>query len=233
MESNELLQIQPISEMPIARYPNMNSSQNSPSASLISLGCSKNTVDSEIMLASLSSYGFKLEPEFNKAEIVIINTCGFIEEAKHESIDTILSIGELKKEGTVKIIVVAGCLVERYKTELTKELPEVDLFIGTREYDLLPKLLLPKIKKEDSSIEYYSDTLMDYNRRLPRILSDPGPSAYIKIAEGCSRPCTFCVIPRFRGKFRSRPLEIVLDEANINNCMRSSYCNYHPMKQII
>jgi ribosomal protein S12 methylthiotransferase len=213
MESNELLQIQPISEMPIARYPNMNSSQNTPSASLISLGCSKNTVDSEIMLASLSSYGFKLEPEFNKAEIVIINTCGFIEEAKHESIDTILSIGELKKEGTVKIIVVAGCLVERYKTELTKELPEVDLFIGTREYDLLPKLLLPKIKKEDSSIEYYSDTLMDYNRRLPRILSDPGPSAYIKIAEGCSRPCTFCVIPRFRGKFRSRPLEIVLDEA--------------------
>ena len=213
MESNELLQIQPISKMPIAKYPNKNLSQNSPSASLISLGCSKNTVDSEIMLASLSSYGFKLEPDFQKAEIVIVNTCGFIEEAKHESIDTILGIGELKKEGIVKIIVVAGCLVERYKSELASELPEVDLFIGTREYDRLPELLLPKIKKEESSNEYYSDTLMDYNRRLPRILSDPGPSAYIKIAEGCSRPCTFCVIPRFRGKFRSRPMEIVLEEA--------------------
>ena len=213
MESNELLQIQPISEMPIAKYPNENLSQNSLSASLISLGCSKNTVDSEIMLASLSSYGFKLEPEFQKAEIVIINTCGFIEEAKHESIDTILRIGELKKEGGVKIIVVAGCLVERYKLELTKELPEVDLFIGTREYDRLPELLIPKIRKEDSPSEFYSDTLMDYSRRLPRILSDPGPSAYIKVAEGCSRPCTFCVIPRFRGKFRSRPMEIVLDEA--------------------
>ena len=99
MESNKLLQIQPISEMPIAKYPNESLSHNSLSASLISLGCSKNTVDSEIMLASLSSYGFKLEPQFQKAEIVIINTCGFIEEAKHESIDTILRIGELKKEG--------------------------------------------------------------------------------------------------------------------------------------
>ena len=213
MESKELLQIQPISEMPIAKYPNENLSQNSLSASLISLGCSKNTVDSEIMLASLSSYGFKLEPEFQKAEIVIINTCGFIEEAKHESIDTILSIGELKKEGIVKLIVVAGCLVERYKYELTKELPEVDLFIGTREYDRLGELLVPKISKKESSNESVSDTLMDYSRRLPRILSDPGPSAYIKIAEGCSRPCTFCVIPRFRGKFRSRPMEIILDEA--------------------
>ena len=213
MESNRLLQIQSNSEMPIVKYPNNNLTENAPSASLISLGCSKNTVDSEIILASLSSYGFKLEPDFEKAEIVVVNTCGFIEEAKHESIDTILNIGALKKEGMIKILVVAGCLVERYKSELANELPEVDLFIGTREFDLLPQLLIPKIKKEESPNEYYSDTLMDYSRRLPRILSDPGPSAYIKIAEGCSRPCTFCVIPRFRGKFRSRPLDIILEEA--------------------
>ena len=113
MESNELLQIQPISEMPIARYPNMNSSQNTPSASLISLGCSKNTVDSEIMLASLSSYGFKLEPEFNKAEIVIINTCGFIDNG---------CASDLNGDGlwnVVDIVALANCVLAVSYTHLT------------------------------------------------------------------------------------------------------------------
>ena len=210
--SENLLQIQPNSEMPLVRCGAPGPmGPEAPRAALISLGCAKNTVDSEIMLAALAGAGYRLVSDAEDAQVAIVNTCGFIEDAKRESIDTILEVAQLKKEaGGLETLVVAGCLAERYRGELAQGLPEVDLFIGTREYDRLPELL----NGESGSVrEAFSDTLMDYGRRLPRILAEPGPSAYLKVAEGCSRPCTFCVIPRFRGRFRSRPLDLVVEEA--------------------
>ncbi len=186
---------------------------DAPKAALVSLGCAKNTVDSEIMLAALAQAGYALVPDAAEAQVAIVNTCGFIEDAKRESIDAILDVGALKETGGLETLVVAGCLAERYRGELAQGLPEVDLFIGTREYDRLPELLAARAEGALPAREAFSDTLMDYSRRLPRILAEPGPSAYLKVAEGCSRPCTFCVIPRFRGRFRSRPLEVVLEEA--------------------
>lgn len=184
-----------------------------PRAALVSLGCAKNTVDSEIMLAALAGAGYRLVGDAAEAEVAIVNTCGFIEDAKRESIDAILQVASLKAGGPLKTLVVAGCLAERYRGELAQSLPEVDLFIGTREYDRLPDFLAAREEGAVPAREAFSDTLMDYGRRLPRLLAQPGPSAYLKVAEGCSRPCTFCVIPRFRGRFRSRPLEIVVEEA--------------------
>lgn len=208
--SGNLLQIKPISEMPLVRRDApVPMGPEAPRAALISLGCAKNTVDSEIMLAALAGAGYRLVSDAEDAQVAIVNTCGFIEDAKRESIEAILEVARLKEAGDLETLVVAGCLAERYRGELAQGLPEVDLFIGTREYDKLPALL----RGGGGAREAFSDTLMDYGRRLPRILAEPGPSAYLKVAEGCSRPCTFCVIPRFRGRFRSRPLELVVEEA--------------------
>ena len=216
MMSENLLQIKPISEMPLVRRDAPEPmGPEAPSAALISLGCAKNTVDSEIMLAALAGAGYRLVSEAQDAQVAIVNTCGFIEDAKRESIDTILEIAQLKEAGDLETLVVAGCLAERYRGELAQGLPEVDLFIGTREYDQLPALLGGA---RGGAREAFSDTLMDYGRRLPRILAEPGPSAYLKVAEGCSRPCTFCVIPRFRGRFRSRPLDLLVEEASALAC---------------
>lgn len=209
--SENLLQIRPISEMPLVRLDApIPLGPEAPRAALISLGCAKNTVDSEIMLAALAGAGYRLVSDAEDAQVAIVNTCGFIEDAKRESIDTILEVAQLKQAGDLETLVVAGCLAERYRGELAQGLPEVDLFIGTREYDRLPEFLSGG---RGGAREAFSDTLMDYGRRLPRILAEPGPSAYLKVAEGCSRPCTFCVIPRFRGRFRSRPLDLVVEEA--------------------
>jgi ribosomal protein S12 methylthiotransferase len=212
--SAELIQIMDKAEMPlISRGAPAEPSPDTPAAALISLGCAKNTVDSEIMLGALVQAGYRLVGDAAEAQVAIVNTCGFIEDAKRESIDTILDVAELKKETGLESLVVAGCLAERYRGELAQGLPEVDLFIGTREYDRLPELLAEKSNGALPAREAFSDTLMDYSRRLPRVLAEPGPSAYLKVAEGCSRPCTFCVIPRFRGRFRSRPIEGVVEEA--------------------
>ena len=152
-------------------------------------------------------------PDPADARVAIVNTCGFIEDAKRESIDAILDLARLKEEGGLESLVVAGCLAERYRGELAQGLPEVDLFLGTREYDRIAEILSERTEGAPPAREAFSDTLMDYSRRLPRLLSEPGPSAYLKVAEGCSRPCTFCVIPRFRGRFRSRAQEIIIEEA--------------------
>ncbi|MDA0999616.1 MAG: 30S ribosomal protein S12 methylthiotransferase RimO [bacterium] len=208
---SDLLQIQDKSEIIRRAAPALPA--DAPAAALISLGCAKNTVDSEIMLAALADAGYRLTGDAGEAQVAIVNTCGFIEDAKRESIDTILEIAQLKESGNLQTLVVAGCLAERYRGELAQGLPEVDLFIGTREYDRLPELLAARAEGALPAREAFSDTLMDYGRRLPRLLAEPGPSAYLKVAEGCSRPCTFCVIPRFRGRFRSRPVDIVIEEA--------------------
>lgn len=167
---------------------------------VVTLGCSKNIFDSEVMMAQLKGNKFEVEHESQQddAEIVIINTCGFIDNAKEESIDTIVRYAEAKKEGLVSKVYVTGCLSERYKEELEKEIPEVDAYFGTRE---LPKLL--KTLKADYKHELVGE----------RLLTTPTHYAYFKIAEGCDRPCSFCAIPLMRGKHVSTPIEELVASA--------------------
>lgn len=181
---------------------------------VISLGCPKNLVDTEIMLGILKESGYVLTNELSAATIVIINTCAFIEDAKTESIDTILEIAELKKKCNLEYLVVTGCLPQRYKDELAGHFPEVDMFIGTGEYHkiaaCLKKLLQIKTKlpKQYIGIPEYIHTY-----KTPRILSAHPHSVYMKIAEGCFHACSFCAIPMIRGKYRSRKQIDIVKEA--------------------
>ena len=161
---------------------------------VVTLGCSKNIFDSEVLMNQLKANTFEVEHESSSedSEIVIINTCGFIDNAKQESIDTILNFTEAKRDGKVSKVFVTGCLSERYKSDLEKEIPEVDAYFGTKE---LPRLL--KTLKADYKKELLGE----------RLLTTPSHYAYLKIAEGCDRPCAFCAIPLMRGKHRSTPIE--------------------------
>jgi len=167
---------------------------------VVTLGCSKNTFDSEVLMAQLKGNNFEVEHEAKQddSEIVIINTCGFIDNAKQESIDTILRYAEAKKEGQVDKVYVTGCLSQRYKDDLEKEMPEIDGFFGTRD---LPRLL--KTLKADYKKELVGE----------RLLTTPAHYAYFKIAEGCDRPCSFCAIPIMRGKHVSTPIEDLINSA--------------------
>ena len=167
---------------------------------VVTLGCSKNIFDSEVMMAQLKANQFDVEHESEQddAEIVIINTCGFIDNAKQESIDTIIRYAEAKADGLVDKVYVTGCLSERYKDDLEKEIPEVDAFFGTRD---LPRLL--KTLKADYKHELVGE----------RLLTTPNHYAYFKIAEGCDRPCSFCAIPLMRGKHQSTPIEDLVAQA--------------------
>ena len=165
---------------------------------IITLGCSKNTVDSERLMNQLKLNKINLTDDPGEAGTVIINTCGFIEAAKRESIDTILKAVKLKKQGKLKKVIVAGCLSERYKTELEKEIPEVDVFFGTEKYEDIVKEFGGELK---------------YELLGERVLSSPSHTAYLKISEGCDHPCSFCAIPLMRGKHHSIPLEDLLKEA--------------------
>lgn len=181
-----------------------------PKIGMVSLGCPKNLVDSEVMLGVLARGGYELTPRAEDADVIVVNTCGFIEPAKRESIDTILEMAEHKKSGSARRLVVAGCLVERYRQEILKEIPEVDFVIGTNELErVLEACAFDGTARESTaSIEPYL-----YHDFTPRVLSTPSYSAYIKIAEGCDHPCSFCVIPQMRGKFRSRRFASVVREA--------------------
>jgi len=165
--------------------------------SVITLGCSKNTVDSERLMNQLKLNNLKLIDDPNDAETVIINTCGFIEAAKKESIDTILNAVALKQEGKIKKIIVAGCLSERYMDDLAKEIPEVDAFFGTEKYEGILKNLGGELK---------------YNLLGERYLTTPSHTSYLKISEGCDHPCSFCAIPLMRGKHKSKPIEDLVRE---------------------
>jgi ribosomal protein S12 methylthiotransferase len=176
---------------------------------LVSLGCPKNLVDSEVMLGLLSKEGYLLTTDPLTAEILIVNTCSFIEEATKEAIETILHLSGLKKEGRCRLLVVTGCLPQRYGEVLEKELPEVDLFVGTGAFQNLPKLLSQKTRRKS----FLPKSTFLYNEKTPRILSTPPFIAYLKIAEGCSNPCTFCTVPKIRGRYRSRKIRSVLKEA--------------------
>lgn len=176
---------------------------------MISLGCPKNQVDAEILLSNLSEGGFEIVGDI-EADIVIINTCGFIGDAKKEAIDTILEVCQLKDEGTVGAVVVTGCLAQRYKDEIMKEIPEVDAVVGIGGNKDIVSICLEVMKRK--KVNHFPDKLC-----LPldggRLLTTPPHYAYIKIAEGCSNCCTYCAIPKIRGKFRSRKMESIIEEA--------------------
>lgn len=176
----------------------------------ISLGCSKNLVDTELAIGIFKNKKYNIVNDPKKADIIVINTCGFIESAKEEAINTILEMAEYKK-GRCKYLIAMGCLVERYKEELEKSLPEVDLFIKFSEYnkigEMIDKLVIGKIESEEQ----------DYNRLenyIERVVTTGSKTAYLRIAEGCSNRCTYCAIPYIRGPFESRKFEEILVEAN-------------------
>jgi len=180
----------------------------------VNLGCTKNQVDAEIMLGTLAANGFELSADPGRAEVVIINTCGFIEEAKQESIDTIIEHGALKKSGSCKVLIASGCLAQRYQGDLLKELPELDGVVGTGEIGRIADICktLVKSKKRHQRV-FISQPPYLYDEMAPRIRLGRFHSAYVKIAEGCNRNCAFCAIPIMRGKQRSRPIDSIVAEA--------------------
>ena len=173
----------------------------------VSLGCPKNLVDTEVMMGQLTASGHELTPHPSDADIIVVNTCSFIDPAKQESVDTILEMAEYKKSGRAQKLIVAGCLVERHRGEIQKNLPEVDAVIGTNELENITALC-EGVEPRANPLDAYL-----YHDLTPRVLSTPKHYAYIKIAEGCDHPCTFCVIPQYRGNFRSRRFESVISEA--------------------
>lgn len=188
--------------------------QNFESKSLYfsSLGCSKNLVDSQVMLGHLNLDGFSITQKPEDAEVIIVNTCSFVEAAKVESIETVLELADFKENGNCKALVMSGCMAQRYFHDLEKEMPEVDMFIGTGEYHKIVPLLKAfeegKLEKKSFvEIPKYIHTEFD-----PRMNTSPGYMAWLKISEGCNRNCTFCIIPTLRGKLRSRSVESLVEE---------------------
>jgi ribosomal protein S12 methylthiotransferase len=179
---------------------------------LISLGCARNRVDSEVMLGTMMGNGWKSTNEPNDADAIVINTCGFIASAKEESIDTILQAAELKQTNPDLKVVVTGCLTQRYKTQLAKGLPEVDLFIGTDEFTRIGALI-DGLEQGDAKGQIHAKrTHYLYNEEMPRVNTLAKHSAYVKVAEGCQHNCAFCIIPAIRGRLRSRPIASVVKE---------------------
>ena len=175
-------------------------------------GCSKNLVDTEMCIGLFKENNFEIVNDPKKAEIIVINTCGFIEPAKEEAINTILEMAEYKKSFKCKYLVVMGCLVKRYKKELIKALPEVDLFVSVEEYDAIWNLVEDMINKDSKNKVVTSKNTLDY---MDRIVTTGNTTAYLKISEGCSNNCTYCAIPYIRGKHVSRKMEDILEEANM------------------
>ncbi|MBA2493658.1 MAG: 30S ribosomal protein S12 methylthiotransferase RimO [Acidobacteria bacterium] len=181
----------------------------------VSLGCPKNLVDSEVMMGQLKAAGYEITNNAEEADTVVVNTCGFIESAKQESIDAILDATRLKSEGKTQRVVVAGCLVERYRDDLIKELPEVDAFIGTNQINDILKAADEKVDTREFSLSPIGNKSATYlyDFDTPRLRATDSYTAFIKIAEGCDRPCAFCSIPAMRGSFRSRSFGSILKEA--------------------
>jgi len=174
---------------------------------LISLGCPKNHVDSEVLLGLLANDGFVPAPSLDEADVVIVNTCAFIQAAVEESIETVLEAAQAKTHGRINKIVVTGCLPQRYGETLAREIPEVDLWIGTGEFPRIPQLL-----RGGGPTVLIETPRYLYDHHTPRIITNTPHAAYVKIAEGCSHPCTFCLIPQLRGGYRSRQMDSVIRE---------------------
>jgi len=177
---------------------------------MISLGCPKNQVDAEQMLGMLAGAGFEITSEQHEADVIVVNTCGFIESAKEESIEAVLDAATMKREGRCAKVIIAGCLAQRYKNELLKELPEADAVVGTAEIGRIGEICQRALAGEEHLLEVSSPAMV-YG--LPRLSTTPSHYRYLKIAEGCSNHCSYCAIPIIRGNFRSRPLGSILDEA--------------------
>lgn len=177
----------------------------------ISLGCDKNLVDSEVMLGLLDSRGYQIVDDETIADVIVVNTCCFIHDAKEESIQTILEMAEYKKTGRLKALVVTGCLAQRYQQEIIDEIPEVDAVLGTASYDKIAEAI-------DEALDGHTEMYLEDIDRLPqvsskRLVTTGGHYAYLKIAEGCDKHCTYCIIPKVRGNYRSVPMEQLLKEA--------------------
>ena len=179
---------------------------------MVSLGCSKNRVDSELMLGALQKEKYAFTDDPARADIIIVNTCGFIESAKQESIDTILEMAEYKKSGNLKALVVCGCLAGRYQEELSQQLPEVDAFLGVTAYDKIAEAV-EKVLEHQHFEEY--DEAKAEGDYLSRVLTTPSHYAYLKIAEGCNNRCSYCAIPYIRGNLQSRPIQEIRQEAEM------------------
>lgn len=180
---------------------------------IVSLGCDKNLVDTEVMLGLLASRGYEMTDDENQADVIVINTCCFIHDAKQESVDTILEMAEYKKCGQLKALIVTGCLAERYRKEILDEIPEVDAVLGTAAYDKI-------LDAVDEALSGRKLLEMEELNRIPcvetkRQVTTGGHYAYLKIAEGCDKHCTYCIIPKIRGRFRSVPMERLISEAKM------------------
>ncbi len=180
---------------------------------MISMGCDKNLVDSEMMMGQLKEAGFTFTDDERQADVIVVNTCCFIGDAKEESINTLIEMGRLKQEGRLKCLIAAGCLAQRYHDEIAWELPEVDAVIGTMAIDRIVGAVQETVERQEGTGLY----LENIDRLVcgkDRVVSTGGHFAYLKIAEGCDKNCTYCVIPKVRGRYRSVPMETLLKEAN-------------------
>ena len=177
---------------------------------MVSLGCPKNQVDAEQMLGVLAKQGFEITPKQAEADVIVVNTCGFIESAKEESIEAILDAGKMKKQGKCRALIVAGCLAQRYKDELARELPEADGIIGTAEIPRIAEICDRVLGRQEHVVAVSAPTMVF---GLPRVSTTPRHYRYLKIAEGCSNRCSYCAIPIIRGNFLSRPSASIVDEA--------------------
>jgi ribosomal protein S12 methylthiotransferase len=182
-----------------------------PKVGFVSLGCPKNLVDSEVMIGILARAGYEITPRPGDADVLVVNTCSFIAPAQQESVQSILEMAEYKKFGRAQKLIVAGCMVERYRNEIREHIPEVDAVIGTGEIEKILEACEGGLRNDDAESAQLPTYL--YHDLTPRILATPRHTAYLKINEGCDHPCTFCVIPQLRGKFRSRRFESVVREA--------------------
>jgi len=181
---------------------------------MVSLGCPKNAVDTELVLGDLQGDEYEITSDQKEADIIIVNTCGFIESSKKESIDAILEMAALKTDGKCKKLVVTGCLSERYSDELLKEIPEIDHMLGVNQYPRLKQILKESdSQKENNSINHVHEPAEYFESYMNRVLTTPFYSAYLKLGEGCSNKCAFCIIPKIRGQFRSRSPESIIAEA--------------------
>jgi ribosomal protein S12 methylthiotransferase len=180
---------------------------------MVTLGCEKNLVDSEIMSGLVSQRGYQLVEHLEEATVIIVNTCGFIDAAKEQSVNTILEMAELKHTGSLKALIVSGCLTQRYKEQLMEEMPEIDGIVGTGDFDKINDIVEAALRGKKPVM--VGNPVFNYEQALPRKVTTPRYTAYVKIAEGCDNACTFCSIPLMRGAFRSRSMESILAEVDL------------------
>ncbi|HKA52562.1 MAG TPA: 30S ribosomal protein S12 methylthiotransferase RimO, partial [Candidatus Binatia bacterium] len=173
---------------------------------MVNLGCPKNLVDGEVMLGLLARKGYQISLDPERADVLMVNTCSFINEAKEESIDTILELARYKERGAAKQLIVTGCLAQRYGRELRDSLPEVDVFVGTGEFVRISEILEEKRALLDGPLTYIGSAHILPDHTAPRIPTTPFYTAYLKVAEGCNHKCAFCIIPKIRGLQESRPI---------------------------